>query len=893
MSIEDFIKTTDQPSAVVSCPLREVYQSTKGRRVIGLEPSVAHTAATDRQAIFPLQVVRRPGMGDKLFAIAAVHQLLQEKPDADVTFSGFDTDDWLKQIPWLKVGVNEACASVVNLDNVPFDGRNRCKLMGQALGVDVTDIRFPINVPKKKMVDGKYFVFVPFANAVNPRSFPIETARAVLANSPIPIAFSDRMRYGDFELGENVVNCTGTDMLELMALVAGSEGVISCDTGTAWLAAVLDKPVMVFYGHVGPAESCMVSENVLAVQSGRECDGHPCGDRIQAQLDYHNCRHHKPLCMNYPADFVRYMMEEFRHLVGSQVPVIRRQDVDLAVPVEVKPVAVAVPVERAKPLPQPVVVKRPDGPIPPYTVVIPWYNNANMTKRCVDAVVESGTPAEIITVNDGSTKGRYNDHRVKQLKLNRNYGFPFAVNYGVAAAKNEFVVVINNDVTMFKGGFEKLLRELKDPSVAMVGQTGKRLKDDFDTEDTEGAPDYIEMSVCAFRKSVWDKVGGLDDGFGRGYYEDVDFCFRARKAGYRLAVAQDCGHHAEGQTFGRGKDVEELVAGNKKRFMEKHYRGKCLWVMASIGINGGSKVAFKLASAMQDDGWKVDVCSFRPWSETPAAWNRFGHVEQSGVGEYDVVVSTFHTTMPFAASVKSKHWFGLIQSDEPAWDGKVRSPNNFEIRGCKAVVIADHMQEFREKYGMNIVGQIANGVDSVVFHPTWLFERKWPHSLLLIRKSSSVWYDGAQYAEAAVKVLAERYRDLEVVVLGGQRPNWPCKVRHVRTYDEREIRDLYNSVSCVVVPSLIEGCSLVPLEAMASGCPCISTRVGMDYAEDGSSYLLVPYKDAGAIAEAVGRVFDDAGLRERLSKNGLKIAHSRTWEKQQSQWLEIVDKETA
>lgn len=84
---------------------------------------------------------------------------------------------------------------------------------------------------------------------------------------------------------------------------------------------------------------------------------------------------------------------------------------------------------------------------------------------------------------------------------------------------------------------------------------------------------------------------------------------------------------------------------------------------------------------------------------------------------------------------------------------------------------------------------------------------------------------------------------------------------------------------------------MVPLEAMASGCPVVSTRVGMDYAVDGESYLLVPYKDGGAIADAVGRIFDDAELRWRLYRGGLKLAHSRTWENEQEQFLSIIYKE--
>ena len=539
-------------------------------------------------------------------------------------------------------------------------------------------------------------------------------------------------------------------------------------------------------------------------------------------------------------------------------------------------------------------------PLPKYTVVMPFYNNGTMTRKCLDSLFANANPGEVILIDDGSTdthKFYYTGART--IRNTRNSGFPYSVNRAVKEAKHEFVVLLNNDVTMQAGGIEKMLSALRDPSVAMAGQDGGKLDGDYKfTHKVQTDPDYIEMFCCAFRKSVWEKIGPLDLDFGRGYGEDSDWGIRARQVGYRLKTVGKCCEHKEGSTFGRGPDVMAQIERNRQYLMQKHHRGKCLWVMASLGCNGGSKVVQKMATAMLEDGWQVDVCSFTPWETAAKGWERFGHVTRETVdAEYDAVFSTFHSTMPFAAEVKCKHRFALVQSDEPAWfldvDQREDAMCNFMLPEFKAIIIADHMRDFGEKYGMRIVGQVDNGVDSVTFHPTWTFEREWPHKIMLIRKGADVWYAGQVHAEKAVLELSKRYRDFGVVVLGGEKPNWPCKVEHHRTYDEREIRDLYNSVSAMVVPSLIEGCSLVPLEAMASGCPVVSTRVGMDYAVDNESYLLVPHSDSGAIVEAVSRVFDDADLRCRLYKNGLKIAHSRTWQREAEQFMGIISRETA
>ena len=256
-------------------------------------------------------------------------------------------------------------------------------------------------------------------------------------------------------------------------------------------------------------------------------------------------------------------------------------------------------------------------------------------------------------------------------------------------------------------------------------------------------------------------------------------------------------------------------------------------------------------------------------------------------------MSTFHSTMPYAATVPCKTLLALIQSDEPGWGPDAKAAANFRLPGFKHIIIADHMRAFAQKYGMNIVGQLDNGVDTTTFYPTWTFERSWPRRALMVRKGAPVWFSGQEYAEAAMFELGKKYRDFTAVVLGGSKPEgWPCKVEHVTTYNEHEIRRLLNSVSVLVVPSLIEGRSLVPLEAMASGVPVVSTRVGMDYVQDGEDALIVPYKDSPAIVEAVSRIFDDTAFAERLMKNGLALAEKYSWENEKQQFISIVHQET-
>jgi len=310
MTIAEYIRTLDDPKAAIAYPLKALYQSDSGNRVVCLDHTVQQRVRSGDRLVGPLQVIRRPGLGDKVFAIAACYEYLAQHPESDLTFSGYDTDTWLKYLPWLKTGLNMKANTVVNLDNTPCNGGDRTQLMGKILGVEVTSIEFPIKVPKRNLgLPSRYYVFVPFANQNGPRSLPLETTLEVLRRSPLPLVFTDAKSY-EFELGHGVVNRSGLGMDELLALVAGSAGVIACDTGVPWLAAAMGKPAMVFFSHVRSWERTNTCQHVLAVDSPADCAKN-CGDHVGSRPA---CRWRDgvPSCTRYyTPELVRHYMREF------------------------------------------------------------------------------------------------------------------------------------------------------------------------------------------------------------------------------------------------------------------------------------------------------------------------------------------------------------------------------------------------------------------------------------------------------------------------------------------------------------------------------------------------------------------------------------------------------
>lgn len=106
-------------------------------------------------------------------------------------------------------------------------------------------------------------------------------------------------------------------------------------------------------------------------------------------------------------------------------------------------------------------------------------------------------------------------------------------------------------------------------------------------------------------------------------------------------------------------------------------------------------------------------------------------------------------------------------------------------------------------------------------------------------------------------------------------------VRFTGRLDNDRIAELYREADLVINPSTVDNMPISLLEAMASGVPIVSTNIGgVPYlVEHERTALLVPARDADAMATAALRVFDDAALRDALVAAGLQACRAYAWER--------------
>jgi glycosyltransferase involved in cell wall biosynthesis len=115
--------------------------------------------------------------------------------------------------------------------------------------------------------------------------------------------------------------------------------------------------------------------------------------------------------------------------------------------------------------------------------------------------------------------------------------------------------------------------------------------------------------------------------------------------------------------------------------------------------------------------------------------------------------------------------------------------------------------------------------------------------------------------------------------------------RHVVAGSRAELGRAYATVDVCLVTSRQEGGPKSVLEAMASGVPLVTTRVGQatELVADGVNGLLADVDDVDALTSAVRRVHADEELRARLRKNGRETAEAHAEERLDPLWAQLLE----
>jgi GT2 family glycosyltransferase len=205
-----------------------------------------------------------------------------------------------------------------------------------------------------------------------------------------------------------------------------------------------------------------------------------------------------------------------------------------------------------------------------YSIIIPVFNKADLTKNCLEKLrpsLDGAGLGEVIVIDNAST-----DHTtavlaqfpwIRCIRNEKNLGFAAANNQGARIARGRHLVLLNNDTEPITAWLAPMLQLLADPAVGVVG--ARLLFPDKTIQHAgvvvrsamangggfipyhylakHGANDpgvthrrdfQIVTGACmATPRDLYLELGGLDEGFWNGF-EDVDYCLKVRERGLRV-----------------------------------------------------------------------------------------------------------------------------------------------------------------------------------------------------------------------------------------------------------------------------------------------------------------------------------------------------------------------
>jgi GT2 family glycosyltransferase len=206
------------------------------------------------------------------------------------------------------------------------------------------------------------------------------------------------------------------------------------------------------------------------------------------------------------------------------------------------------------------------------SLIIPCYHATHdllvTTLACLNSLNETDAPDEVIVVDDGSPLKLGGIDDVILLTRRKNGGYAAAVNTGLKEATGNIIVICNNDVVFLQPQWlEELIKPLKlGYSIASIRTTDS---DGWLTEDKITEGDKFG-SIWAMKRDVYETIGGLDETFGKGYFEDLDYHKRAEDSGFKIAKNHaGIVEHIGKATFRIVDPSDRSYATARARFKEK------------------------------------------------------------------------------------------------------------------------------------------------------------------------------------------------------------------------------------------------------------------------------------------------------------------------------------
>ena len=200
---------------------------------------------------------------------------------------------------------------------------------------------------------------------------------------------------------------------------------------------------------------------------------------------------------------------------------------------------------------------------------------------------------------------------------------------------------------------------------------------------------------------------------------------------------------------------------------------------------------------------------------------------------------------------------------------------SLKLLNVKTIAVSNQLsQMLKEQYNADVT-TVENGVDSESFYPDqdeYLIRNKGSRKAVLLL-SRSDYTKGLDIAIKALNTLSDEWKDkIEIWICGEEVKQEILKPKIINFgwIGKDKLRNIISSADVLFYPTRHEGFGLFPLEAMACGCPVVTTKA-VSYVKDEENALVGRVENENNLKEKLERILSDRQLRDKLSNNGLNI----------------------
>lgn len=577
----------------------------------------------------------------------------------------------------------------------------------------------------------------------------------------------------------------------------------------------------------------------------------------------------------------------------------------------------------------------------PIQLVIPSYNDLNVLIPCIESIKATTDPekVKVIIVDDycqpenKKELQKLEDEQVTVIYREKNGGFAKAVNTGLRATnKKQDVILVNSDIIAHEGWVEALQYGAYEFGVD-TGIVGPKLLYPDGRIQSAGAhrntdvPEYFDhyyrfqdsdygpanipqycmgtTGACMYiKREVLNNVGLLDEKF-QFAFEDMDLCVRAWIEGYRtLYFPSAILTHVESATRDKNKTMSEKEKSSVAYFWKKwgkwfddrnvedsNGKRKIIFVLQTFGFSGGIKNIFEQANRLYDRGFSVEIWGL---DKNPSPWETRDGLKIRTFKNYDRLI----VALSKEEALKVATWW---ETAFPVWLSSICKGipvyfiSEFETWFypddivAQASVISCYRKEFRNitisPYNLDELRSIGLTAEMI---PCGYEDETYRVLEGVQREDDTILAVGRSFFQKNFKMTLGGWN-----MLGDTKPNmWlfggepemaklDDKIKYFTKPSNEAVNELYNKATMFIQTSKHEGFCLPILEAMAAGCPVITTdsHGNRGFCFNNKNCLMVEQDNEQELSEAINKLLNNKKLRDKLAANALKTVKDYQWDK--------------